>query len=209
MESAIDADEEELAELWRGNFSTRSPITMMPSWNCTWRVKTFPRKSSGPPFARGLGKGVGWFSVEVHFPTRGSSRCWTQWFITFRIPLDIPTVEGQDPKSGDPIQVPCTGEDPFSALIFKVQIDTHGECSLHAGLFRELEKGKTAMNPRTGKRERVNLIHRVHANSRENLEKAVAGTSSPSLAHVSAEPVIPFARPRNRSCWRSRYSRKQ
>ena len=38
-----------------------------------------------------------------------------------------------------------------------------------------LEKGKTAMNPRIGKRERINSMYRMHANSRENVQVAVAG----------------------------------
>ena len=90
-------------------------------------------------------------------------------------PLDVPTVEGRKPTDGNPVTVKCAEDAPFSALLFKVQIDPHGELIYMRVYSGSLHKGKTAMNPRTGKRERINSMHRMHANSREALEKTVAG----------------------------------
>ena len=90
-------------------------------------------------------------------------------------PSDVETISGRDPKSGDPVQVQCGEDAPFSGLLFKIQIDSHGELLYMRVYSGSLEKGKTAMNPRTGKRERINSMYRMHANSRENLQVAVAG----------------------------------
>jgi elongation factor G len=90
-------------------------------------------------------------------------------------PEDMGTIPARKPSNGDPISVTCSEDEPFSALLFKVQIDPHGELIYMRVYSGSLEKGKTAMNPRTGKRERINSMHRMHANSRENLDRTVAG----------------------------------
>ncbi|MGE4613063.1 MAG: elongation factor G [Planctomycetota bacterium] len=90
-------------------------------------------------------------------------------------PEDVATIEARKPSNGDPVTVTCTEQEPFSALLFKVQIDPHGELLYMRVYSGSLERGKTAMNPRTGKRERINSMHRMHANARENLDRTVAG----------------------------------
>ncbi|MEC9476576.1 MAG: elongation factor G [Planctomycetota bacterium] len=90
-------------------------------------------------------------------------------------PTDVGTVTGRDPKTGNAVEVTCSEDSSFSGLIFKIQIDPHGELLYLRVYSGSIEKGKTAMNPRTGKRERINSMYRMHANSRENVPVAVAG----------------------------------
>ena len=90
-------------------------------------------------------------------------------------PSDVETIVGRDPKSGKPVQVKCGADAPFCGLLFKIQIDPHGELLYMRIYSGSIEKGKTAMNPRTGKRERINSMYRMHANSREAMQVAVAG----------------------------------
>lgn len=90
-------------------------------------------------------------------------------------PVDVETITGRDPKTGNPVEVKCGEDEPFRGLLFKIQIDPHGELLYLRVYSGSLEKGKTAMNPRTGKRERINSMFRMHANSRENVPVAVAG----------------------------------
>jgi len=176
VESAIDADQEELAELWRGELLDKVADHDDAVMELHMEGEDVPEEVLRAAIRKGT-LGRVWVPVlgGSALSNKGIQPLLDAVVHYLPDPLDVPTVEGQDPKSGDPIQVPCTGEDPFSALIFKVQIDTHGELLYMRVYSGELEKGKTAMNPRTGKRERVNSIHRMHANSRENLEKAVAG----------------------------------
>lgn len=90
-------------------------------------------------------------------------------------PDDVETIVGRDPKSGNTVEVSCGVDAPFCGLLFKIQIDPHGELLYMRVYSGSIEKGKTALNPRTGKRERFNSMYRMHANSRENLKVAVAG----------------------------------
>ncbi len=90
-------------------------------------------------------------------------------------PSDLKEVIGQDLKTGAELKRQLVADDPLAALVFKVQIDTHGEIyylRLYSG---RLAKGAACLTVRTGKKERVGNIYRMHAGQREALGEAVAG----------------------------------
>ena len=92
-------------------------------------------------------------------------------------PLDIPAVNGIDPKNSDIELSRETNEKaPFSALAFKIMTDPYvGRLTylrVYSGL---LKKGSYVYNPNIGKRERISRILQMHANKREELDEVSAG----------------------------------
>ena len=92
-------------------------------------------------------------------------------------PLDIPAVNGIDPKNSDIELSRETNEKaPFSALAFKIMTDPYvGRLTylrVYSGL---LKKGSYVYNPNIGKRERISRILQMHANKREELNEVAAG----------------------------------
>jgi len=65
---------------------------------------------------------------------------------------------------------------PLAALAFKIAVDPHVGRITYARVYSgTLEKGQVALNPRLGKRERVNGILIMHANKREPVDELRAG----------------------------------
>ncbi len=91
-------------------------------------------------------------------------------------PLDKPPVKGFDPdnESREIFRKPLDDE-PFAALAFKIVSDPHGKLTYFRVYSGVLEAGKTVYNPKTGKRERVGRILRMHANKREDLKEVGPG----------------------------------
>ncbi|MCS6858706.1 MAG: elongation factor G [Abditibacteriales bacterium] len=91
-------------------------------------------------------------------------------------PLDVPPVEGLDPKSGQFITRQASPDEPFSALAFKIQTDQHvGRLTyfrVYSGTVRE---GSYVYNPTKRVRERLSRLLRMHANRREKIVEATAG----------------------------------
>ncbi len=91
-------------------------------------------------------------------------------------PTEVPAVEGTNPKDSDEkLCRPSNLEAPFSALVFKVVSDTHGDltyCRIYSGT---LEKGTRVLNPVNNKKEIVSRIYEMHAKDREALDTAHAG----------------------------------
>lgn len=90
-------------------------------------------------------------------------------------PLDLPPVEGTDLK-GEPAKRETSDESPFSALVFKIASDpyvgTLAYFRVYSGI---LEQGSYVLNPRTGQKERVGRILRMHSNDRKEIEAVHAG----------------------------------
>ncbi len=90
-------------------------------------------------------------------------------------PSDLDHVTGHDLHTGADIQRALVPTDPLAALVFKVQIDTHGEIYYLRVYSGKLTKGQAVLTARTGKKERVGNLYRMHAGQREAIETAVAG----------------------------------
>ena len=91
-------------------------------------------------------------------------------------PLDVPPVEGTNPKTDEIETRPADDSAPFSALAFKIMTDPYvGRLSFFRVYSGTLETGKTVMNSTKGQRERVGRILQMHANHREDLQQVWSG----------------------------------
>ena len=91
-------------------------------------------------------------------------------------PLDVPPVEGTNPKTDEIETRPADDSAPFSALAFKIMTDPYvGRLSFFRVYSGTLETGKTVMNSTKGVRERVGRILQMHANHREDLAQVWSG----------------------------------
>jgi elongation factor G len=91
-------------------------------------------------------------------------------------PLDVPPVEGMNPKSDAIENRPPDAAAPFAGLVFKIMADKHlGQLSFVRIYSGTIKAGSYAYNPIKGTKERVGRLMRMHANKREDIEDASAG----------------------------------
>ena len=91
-------------------------------------------------------------------------------------PLDIPPVEGVNPKTGEDEERPASDEAPFSALAFKIMTDPYvGKLAFFRVYSGTINAGETVINATKGQRERLGRILLMHANHREDLQTAYSG----------------------------------
>jgi len=90
-------------------------------------------------------------------------------------PIDKPPVEGEKPKSGQPLQRKPSDSEPLSALVFKMMSDAHGKLMFARVYSGVLRKGDQVYNPTIGRKERVSRLLRMHANDREEIQEAFTG----------------------------------
>ena len=91
-------------------------------------------------------------------------------------PLDIPPVEGINPKNNETETRPPEASAPFSGLVFKIMADKHlGQLSFVRIYSGTIKAGSYAYNPIKDSKERVGRLMRMHANKREDIEGASAG----------------------------------
>ena len=91
-------------------------------------------------------------------------------------PVDLPPVEGFDPKHHDEkVSRPPDPNAPFSALVFKIQADSHGDLYYLRVYSGHLIKGVRVYNPVRDKRELISRIWQMHAGQRLPLERIQAG----------------------------------
>ena len=91
-------------------------------------------------------------------------------------PLDVPPVEGTDPKTEE-IELRYPDENqPLSALAFKVMTDPFVGRVVFLRIYSgKVKAGQSVTNVSKGKRERMGRLLHMHANSREELEDISAG----------------------------------
>ncbi|AKJ64959.1 elongation factor G [Kiritimatiella glycovorans] len=91
-------------------------------------------------------------------------------------PADVPPVEGRHPKSEETLTREAADGAALSALVFKIATDEYvGKVAFTRVYSGTLKKGKNVFNPRTGRRERIGRLLRVHANQREEVDTLYAG----------------------------------
>ena len=101
-------------------------------------------------------------------------------------PMDLPQQEGYRPvdlnQSGEPkedvskITREVSDSASFSALAFKIASDPYvGTLTFFRVYSGSLHSGSYLVNSRSGKRERIGRIVRLHANSREDVEEVYTG----------------------------------
>ncbi len=91
-------------------------------------------------------------------------------------PIDIPPVEGTDPKSGDTIVRKPDDNEPFAALSFKIATDPFvGTLTYFRVYSGSLTTGSYVLNSTTGENERISRIIRMHSSEREDVKEVFAG----------------------------------
>ncbi len=91
-------------------------------------------------------------------------------------PLDVPPVEGLLPGTETVITRKADPSEPFSALVFKIMTDQFvGVLNFVRVYSGELKAGSYVFNARTGNKERVSRLVKMHANKREEIDIIRAG----------------------------------
>ncbi len=116
-------------------------------------------------------------------------------------PVDIPPVQGVDPKDAEETTRPPAIDAPFSALAFKVMTDPYvGKLTYFRVYSGQVKAGDRVLNTTTGKTERIGRILQMHANHREEREEITAGeiaaavglkftTTGDTLA-IESDPIV-------------------
>ncbi|HMG31219.1 MAG TPA: elongation factor G [Jiangellaceae bacterium] len=117
-------------------------------------------------------------------------------------PLDVGAIEGHAVGDENAVMTREPDEDaPVSALAFKIMSDQHlGKLTFVRVYSGTLTAGTQVLNSTKGNKERIGKIYRMHANKREEIEKASAGlivavmglknTTTGDTLSDSAQPVI-------------------
>ena len=91
-------------------------------------------------------------------------------------PLDVKTIEGRHPKTGEPETREADDFAPLGALAFKLVNDPYVGRLVFARVYSgQITKGQNVFNPRTRKRERVMKLFQLHADDRINADTLYAG----------------------------------
>jgi len=91
-------------------------------------------------------------------------------------PLDVPAVQGLDPKTEGELTREASIDAPFAALAFKVMSDPFvGKLTYFRVYSGTLKAGDRVLNTTNGKTERIGRILQMHANHREEREEIWAG----------------------------------
>jgi elongation factor G len=90
-------------------------------------------------------------------------------------PLEAKAIVGIDPKTGGEATRKPDDKEPFAALAFKIATDPYGNLTYFRVYSGTLDKGSYVYNARSGRKERIGRILRMHANHREDIDSIGAG----------------------------------
>lgn len=91
-------------------------------------------------------------------------------------PIDLPPIEGENPKTKEKEKREARSNAPLAALVFKLATDPFvGELTyfrVYSGIMR---KGSYVLNSTTGKKERIGRLLRMHSKERIEIDEVSAG----------------------------------
>jgi elongation factor G len=90
-------------------------------------------------------------------------------------PLDAKPITGKNPADESEMTRRPGDDEYFSALAFKIATDPYGNLTYFRVYSGVLEKGSYVYNARSGRKERIGRILRMHANHREDIDAIGAG----------------------------------
>ena len=91
-------------------------------------------------------------------------------------PLDVPAVEGVNPKTDETETRNADVNDPFCGLAFKIATDPFvGRLAFVRAYSGALDAGSYVLNARSGKRERISRLYQMHSNKQNPIERVEAG----------------------------------
>ncbi len=116
-------------------------------------------------------------------------------------PLDVPAISGKNPNTGEEEECKADDNKPFAVIAFKIATDPYvGKLTFFRVYSGALKAGSSVLNARTGDKERIGRILRMHANHREEMTEISSGeiaaavglknTSTGDTLCDSAHPII-------------------
>ena len=91
-------------------------------------------------------------------------------------PTEVEAIKGEDPKTGEEIEVPADDNAPMSGLAFKIMTDPFvGKITFVRFYSGVAKKGTHIINSTKGKKERIGRLLRMHSNNREDVDEFYAG----------------------------------
>ena len=91
-------------------------------------------------------------------------------------PLDVPAVEGINPKTEETETREASVDAPFCGLAFKIATDPFvGRLAFVRAYSGALDAGSYVLNARSGKRERISRLYQMHSNKQNPIERVEAG----------------------------------
>jgi len=91
-------------------------------------------------------------------------------------PMEVPPIQGENPQTGRVEAREAKVDGPLAALAFKIMMDQSQKLTYARLYSGRLKVGQEVFNPVKGVTEKVSRILRMHANKRERLEEAQAGS---------------------------------
>ena len=91
-------------------------------------------------------------------------------------PADVPPIKGVHPQTGDSVECPPVDKAPLAALIFKVSMAEGRKLSFIRIYSGKIKAGDDVFNPSRNKKEKLSRILQMHANKRDRIEEAGAGS---------------------------------
>lgn len=91
-------------------------------------------------------------------------------------PVDVPAVKGMDPRTEETVELVARDKSPLAALIFKVSMIEGRKLSFVRVYSGKLKVGSDVYNPARNTKEKLSRILRMHANKRERIDEASAGS---------------------------------
>jgi elongation factor G len=91
-------------------------------------------------------------------------------------PVDIPPIKGIHPETGEVIECKAKNTAPLAALIFKVAMIEGRKLSYVRIYSGKMHTKETTYNPSRKTNEKISRILRMHANKRERIDSADAGS---------------------------------
>jgi elongation factor G len=102
-------------------------------------------------------------------------------------PMDVPPVAATDPDTGKDIVIKAADDEPFTALMFKVQADPFvGKLAFFRVYAGSLKTGEMVHFPGKNVKERIGRILRMHAKDREEISEVFAGDIAATVAMKNA-----------------------
>ncbi len=91
-------------------------------------------------------------------------------------PVDVPPVEGVEPRTDNVLVRKAEDDEPFCALAFKIMADPFvGQLTFFRVYSGVMATGGHVMNARTGKKERLGRILQMHSNTRKEIDEVRTG----------------------------------
>ncbi|MCB0761658.1 MAG: elongation factor G [Flavobacteriales bacterium] len=91
-------------------------------------------------------------------------------------PIDVPAVEGMNPRTDVEETRNADADAPFAGLAFKIATDPFvGRLAFFRVYSGTLDAGSYVLNTRTDKKERISRIFQMHSNKQNSIEKIEAG----------------------------------